>query len=319
MAYRVRQDEPIGHGLERILRRELRSTIDQLAQPNPSDEAIHESRKSIKKARAILLLVPKDARDRADRDINQLRSVGRLLAPLRDVDAMVKTAVDLCDRYAAAQQRETCAAVRRTLDWHKTQMQAEGRRDRITGIAAQALRTLRGAKRLHLKQAGFSKLVRMLEWDYRRAQRAMSRAESAHGDADFHRWRRRVKVMWYHLRLLEARAVTAERRADELKELDMPLGEDHDLAVLRAQIIAEPGLQPDNSAAALVIELSGRRQEELRRGTLSLGARLFAEKPRDAFRDLKQLWKPRISGLPSATFMSEISPGRFAVADATRA
>jgi CHAD domain-containing protein len=297
MAYRVRQDEPIGKGLERILAKELRSAVDELAHTNTSDEAIHESRKSIKKARAILLLVPKDFRDKADRDIEQLRGAGRLLAPLRDVDAMVKSVGDLCDRYAGAQQNETCAAVRRILDWHKTELETEGRRDRITLNAAQALRIVRGARRFHLKRTGFSTLVSALKWDHKRARRAMARAKNSYGDADFHRWRRRVKVLWYHLRLLEVRATTAKRRADELKQLETWLGEDHNLAVVRTQL-AEPGLQSDRSAAALVIELSGRRQEELRREALSLGAQVFADRPRDAFRDLQEIWQLRNNGRP---------------------
>jgi CHAD domain-containing protein len=297
MAYRIREDEPIGKGLERILGKELRTAVDRLTQTNTSDEAIHEARKSIKKARAILLLVPKGFSDKADRDIEQLRGAGRLLAPLRDVDAMVKAAGDLCDRYAGAQQKETCASVRRTLDWHKTELEAEGGRDRISLTAAQALRIVRGAKRWHLKRTDFSTLVSALKWDYKRARRAMARAQDSYGDADFHRWRRRVKVQWYHLRLLEVRATTAKRRADELKQLEGWLGEDHNLAVLRTQL-AEPGLQSDRTAAALVIELSGRRQEELRRDALSLGAHAFADPPRDAFRDLQEMWQPRNTGRP---------------------
>jgi CHAD domain-containing protein len=298
MPFRVRPGEPIGKGLERNLGKQLRSAIDQLARANASDEAIHESRKSIKKARAILLLVPKDLRDQANRDIERLRGAGRLLAPLRDVDAMVNTAGDLCNRYAGAQQKETCEAVRRTLAWHKTQVQAEGRRDGIPLIAARTLRSVRGAKRWRLKRTGFSRMVSVLRWDHKRAQRAMARAEHSHQDTDFHRWRRRVKVLWYHLRLLEVRASTAKRRADELKLLDTWLGEDHNLAVLRAQMDTEPGLQGDKSAVALVIELSARRREELRRDALSLGARVFAERPRDAFSDLHQIWQPRISRRP---------------------
>jgi len=292
MAYRIRQDEPIGKGLERMLAKELRSAVDQLAHPNASDEAIHESRKSIKKARAILLLVPKGFRDKADRDIAQLRGAGHLLAPLRDVDAIVKTAGDLCHRYAGAQQQETCASVRRILEWRKKELEAEGERDRITLSAAQALRVVRSAKRWHLKRTGFSTLVSTLEWDYKRARRAMALAEHSNGDADFHRWRRRIKVLWYHLRLLEVRATTAKRWAGELKPLEAWLGEDHNLAVLRTEL-AEPGSQSDSPAGELVIELSGRRQEELRREALSSGARLFADRPRDAFRDLEEIWQPR--------------------------
>jgi hypothetical protein len=49
VAYRLRVRESIGKGLKRVVRKELRSAIDALDDPNPSDDAIHEARKSIKK------------------------------------------------------------------------------------------------------------------------------------------------------------------------------------------------------------------------------------------------------------------------------
>jgi hypothetical protein len=84
----------------------------------------------------------------------------------------------------------------------------------------------------------------------------MALAKNFCRDSDFHRWRKRVKVLWDHLRLLEVRALTAKRRADELKQLETWLGEDHNVAVLRTQVTVDPRLQPDESAAALMIEFS---------------------------------------------------------------
>ena len=60
MAYRLKRDEPVIDGLKRVISEEIKSAGDRLSGKNKTtrDEAIHESRKSIKKkVRATLRLV----------------------------------------------------------------------------------------------------------------------------------------------------------------------------------------------------------------------------------------------------------------------
>jgi CHAD domain-containing protein len=61
MAYRLRSQESITHGLQRIARKELRAARDGMRRSTPpSDEAVHEARKSVKKVRAIVELIDAD-------------------------------------------------------------------------------------------------------------------------------------------------------------------------------------------------------------------------------------------------------------------
>jgi hypothetical protein len=76
---------------------------------------------------------------------------------------------------------------------------------------------------------------------YGRGRNALHAAYAEPSDESFHEFRKRAKYHWYHLRLLRRiwRDMLGVQReaADELSDL---LGDDHDLAVLRNTLLAEP-------------------------------------------------------------------------------
>ena len=88
-----------------------------------------------------------------------------------------------------------------------------------------------------------------------------------------HEWRKRVKDLWYHLRLLHdvwpAALAGPEQEAHALSDL---LGDHHDLTVLIEEL-------RDGEEERLVGELAERRQGELLAEAIPLGRRLYAEKP----------------------------------------
>jgi hypothetical protein len=47
VGYQLRRRESVSKGLKRVIRDELRSATEQLAGSSPSDDSIHEARKSI--------------------------------------------------------------------------------------------------------------------------------------------------------------------------------------------------------------------------------------------------------------------------------
>jgi CHAD domain-containing protein len=311
MAYRLRNDESIPKGLKRLIIKELHSAVEHLVGSEGSDEAIHEARKSIKKVRAALRLIRKGAPDITNRVDERLRRSGRLLSPLRDADAMLQTAADLCRRDSSTRQEEACAALRRHLATNKARAYQPAR---LGWTRAQALEALgavgRSAKYWDLSGVRFPVIARGLKRVYRDARQAMPGVEESHDAVVLHRWRRRVKVLWYNLRLLEERMPLFTRLADDFEGLEAWLGEDHNLVLLREQISHMP--TPERSGLAQLTALAGRRQEELRRASRSLGARLFAAKPKDFFKDL-DLWRQgRNLVAPARTFKARrTSDGRL--------
>jgi hypothetical protein len=99
-----------------------------------------------------------------------------------------------------------------------------------------------------------------------------------------HEWRKRVKDLWYHLRLVRhswpAAIKGPEKEAHALADL---LGDHHDLTVLSAELA-------DEGDEALLGALAERRQGELLADAIPLGRRLYAEKPKRFGRRLGSYW-----------------------------
>jgi CHAD domain-containing protein len=308
MAYRLRNDESIRKGLERLVTHELRSAVDQLAEPESAEQAIHEARKSIKKVRAALQLIRKRAPDVTRGHRNRLRRSGHLLSPVRDTDALLQTARDLCDEDAGAQDEPLCAALHRHLAANKARAFQPSALGRTRRQALEDLRAIhRSARHWDLRAVRFPVIAKGLKRVYRDAREAMPGARQRNDDEALHRWRRRVKTLWYNLRLFEERMPGVTGLTDDLGHLETWLGEDHNLALLREQINRMPSQEP--SMRARLTGLADRRQQERRRASLALGARVFARKPRELFEDL-YLWR-RASNLvrPRRTFKAVRSGG----------
>jgi CHAD domain-containing protein len=98
---------------------------------------------------------------------------------------------------------------------------------------------------------------------------------------NLHEWRKRVKDLWYHLRLLKPLSPGIDGgQADEADKLADVLGDDHDLAVLRDAV--------DDDA---VIGLIDRRRAQLQAQAIRIGERLYAESPKTFARRMHRYWR----------------------------
>ena len=76
---------------------------------------------------------------------------------------------------------------------------------------------------------------------------------------------------------------------DRLKNLSDGLGDDHDLAVLRVTILAAPS--DFGGASGEAVALIDAARADLRDRCHRLGARLYAESPRDLGRRVGRYWE----------------------------
>jgi len=116
----------------------------------------------------------------------------------------------------------------------------------------------------------------------------MKRVRKKRRNEDVHQWRKRIKDLWYQLRIVRKMwPALLDETADQAHELADLLGDHHDLAVLREDLKAREGLS-DEKALVTAIEC---RQGELLDAALDLGARLHAEKPKALLRRLSAYWE----------------------------
>ena len=131
-------------------------------------------------------------------------------------------------------------------------------------------------------QKGFAAIRGGLQRVYKRGYKRLAEAYAEPVPKNFHQWRKRVKYLWYHTRILKPLwpNVLAEL-ADELHNLSDYLGDDHDLAELRQTVTAQAELVEDKRDLQVLVALIDRRRTELEAAARPLGERIYAEKAAD--------------------------------------
>jgi CHAD domain-containing protein len=249
--------------------------IANAAAQNP-EEAVHEYRKSVRRARAIVaLLRPALGRAAARGMVEHLRSAFRETSVLRDNDVLFSTMNGLAgdDPVLFVEAAEFAARL------------GEGKEKpnpaKVLRRAALHLKPLPAALEVTLPpEYSTPDLEEGLARSYRRTREALDRAIQTREDADFHDWRKREKELRYQLELLTFGGSRAlKRREKVLGELARELGEVTDLAVLRRELEEHAGPGEPGHSEQLIdrARALGRQRADL---LLSRGPELFSETPR---------------------------------------
>jgi CHAD domain-containing protein len=272
------------------LARELDATLD--------DAAVHRVRKDLKRARALVRLVRPAIGGGSFRAINvALRDAGRTLAGRRDARVLVETLDRLIERAGLEPAQLAPFAAELRADWQSASgpsaapaasvpRAASTPRAAATAVVpagpvatpAEQVRAAAQALRAARVRGDWPVLADGLYEVHRRVRRALRTARREPSAECLHEWRKQVKHSWHASELLEpvwprpmrALAREAHRLADRL-------GEDHDLAVLRARLAVAAIEEPARGLALAALDAWRR---ELQRSAFRLGERLYAEPPR---------------------------------------
>ena len=126
MAFKLHQRKHIEDELRNTARRQLRRSSEALKQPDPRTLAtsVHEARRTVKKARAVVKTLRDAGADVPRKDRRRLRKASRELSAVRDSAAIVDTFHRLRKRYPKRLAEHTYGILRRAL------LEARGRRER---------------------------------------------------------------------------------------------------------------------------------------------------------------------------------------------
>lgn len=304
MAYRISLDLTPAAEVRRAAAQQLDRAVVDLAGDGPPDvAAVHAARKRIKKARSALRLIRADLPGPARRQANDgLRQAGRRLSGTRDADALVEAAEGL---RAVVEEADgaVVARLRDALAERAERLRQEGSL-RVEDVAdvRRTLAAVADVVRSAPSRAGRWEGVEVgLRREHRRARAALAALPDDPGTEELHAWRKRVKDVWYHQRLLRDLWPPAQQpvvaAAHDLADL---LGDDHDLAVLQDLLAEETDLLDGEDRAVLGAVVDAERlrlQGEARR----LGARVLADRPGAWARRHRAWWRVASAGSdPSA-------------------
>ena len=295
MSYRFEHPERLAFEIRRVATERLGDALEQLGGELAHDPAVavHTARKDIKKTRSLLRLV-KDriGADRFSAENGRLRDAAHMLAGAREADAKAEALASLIAYPDASASTETLAAARA---WHGGMAGQSGPGAAVVHSAAAAsaliLQARDDARLWALGYGSFELIAPGIRRTYGQGRRGLAAAAKDASAETVHEWRKRVKDMWYSLRLLgDVWEPVIRPLADQAHDLSERLGDHHDLGEVRSAIesgeadLAEP-------AKAELIALVEARQDELHGEALSIGRRLYSEGPRRYVEKLEGLWR----------------------------
>jgi CHAD domain-containing protein len=294
MAYRLKASESVPEGIKRIVLEEVDSASQVLAQASGRrrDNAIHEARKSVKKVRGVLRLVRPELGSAYGRENTRFRELGDHLSELRDAAALLEVFNQVAKQSAGTLDKKSISAIRSGLQKEKRSTEQRLDAGKVIKDATATFRSLAPrAKSWPLNQNGFRAIDSGLKSTYRQGRKALKRAEKTERPVDFHEFRKRVKDHWYHVRLLENLwTEIMEAHESSLKQLETWLGDDHNLVLLHEKLQNKPEDFGGEAAVTAFLSLVEQHQKELRGNSISLGHRIYAEKPSEFVRNLAELW-----------------------------
>jgi CHAD domain-containing protein len=282
VSYRLEDREGVADGIRRIVAEELDDAVAGLRTGDDRDTAIHEARKSLKKARSALRLARTDLPTSTRRTENEaMRDASRRLSGARDAQVMLDTLESLVHAIPAPPNDEV-RSLGRELVARRAELasQLEGDTGLLEDVAGE-LEAIRGrVESWDLGDERWGSIAGGAEIIHDRGRAAMKQALRGDADDDWHEWRKRVKDLWYAGRIIAPiTGAQIEGLVEEADELSDVLGDHNDLAVLLEAAGDRPGLR-----AAIVA-----RRDALRRVAATLGRRLYGEKPKAFARRLEAL------------------------------
>jgi len=211
-----------------------------------------------------------------------MRKIGRLVSDLRDAQVRLQTLIQLRDETAKGPEDSPFPRIEELLSLERESFSAA-----FAGWQKQAIPQLERVEARLLKWP-----LEGLTWKqvcgavckiYKLGQRGLAKTINDLDPENFHAWRKRVKDLWYQLRILQPldRVVLTEM-AHDAEILGELLGSEHDLAFLWARLEKESGDEALRDELAQLEKLIRKRGKRLRTNALELGRRFYAE-PAKAF------------------------------------
>jgi CHAD domain-containing protein len=288
----LRTNEPLGAGVLRV----AGSLIDFITVPgqHPGQEAgeyIHNVRTTIKRLRALLRLIrPVVGETFFNRENTRLRMAGRRLAVARDAEVARETLKNLS--VSGKPEKKAVAAALADLE-SKTESGTDLEKA-LSDTKEDLKATRRNLEQLPLVSGEWEVVGAGLQEVYRQSRKRMNTALQDRRDEAFHKWRIRVKNLFYELELLEpVWPKRMDKMTARLSKLQDKIGLDHDIAVLKAFLRKTPEKFGGTEVVDRVIRHLEGKSQKLRSAAEPLGEKIFAEKPRRFARKLGRHWSNR--------------------------
>ncbi|MCB9287837.1 MAG: CHAD domain-containing protein [Lewinellaceae bacterium] len=292
MPYYLEKNESFSEGIKRIGLEQNNMAIDALANDDSLHSGIHKARKHFKKLRALYRLVRDEVGHNIYKEGNVFyRDLGRKLANLRDITSRIETVDLLQELFGNMVNQEAFEVLRSLLEEEREAIREEEvEEENKVEDAIELLRQERNRfLELPVRDRCLKNTMASLHRVYQRGYKGFHKSLGNPSVEDMHEWRKRVKYLWYHYRLLRQgwpRVFRAYKK--ETKVLADFLGDYHDLALLMEKMESYQEHLPAE-ARKVLSALASSHQHELLKKARKAGKLIYAEPPKAFIRRMREI------------------------------
>ena len=283
MGYRLRTRETVPAGIKRIASEQVNEALAKLTDTDDDlDRAVHDARTCLKKLRAVLRLVRNEIGKKIYKRENTLyRDAGRRLSGVRESAVKLKTLDKLVEHWRDQHILDAVAGEREKLAGeYRAAVQNTIGEQPMAEVTTTLWEARSHVDTWPIEHDDFSALHGGLRLVYKRGRNRLADARARSNEENLHEWRKQVKYLWYHIRILRpCWSNMLGELASSLHDLSDTLGEDHDLAELRCVLSESLHIGSDGGESHVLTSLIDQRRAELQPTAWSLGQRVYAEKP----------------------------------------
>jgi len=279
MSYRLKSHEAPPEGLKRIFRQEIRAALKLCR--HPAEErgvTVHEVRKHLKKLRAAVRLAEAEVgKKRHAREDRNLRQIGRLVSDLRDAHVRLQSFNQLRDGVIKRTGQNPFSRIEELLSMERENFSAA-----FAGWQKQAIPKLEEVdnrlSKWPMEEITWKQICAAVAKTYKSGQRRLAKAIKCPEPENFHRWRQRMKDLWYQLRILQPlNRLVLEEIAGDARTLGHLLGRSHDFVFLLTRLNNERSDKALREEVTQLEKLILKRSAKLNFDALELGRRFYAE------------------------------------------
>ncbi len=277
MNYELKAGQKLQKRVRKIIAGQIREAADLLEKKPVSNAPIHGARKWLKKARAVLRLAKPALGEKAwKKEDKKIRRIARTLSARRDAQVLTITVTKLKDRHESPEVRAALTKLAQTV--RKDSQESAGGLGKQERKGRAKLQTARRSVReLPLKQLDWPELSKGIAETYRAGATAQAAAGKMRAPDELHEWRKRVKDLWYQLRVIEPiQRKEISALAEGAKQLSLRLGDDHDLFMVAA---AAKSAKLKRRELQLVLDLIEKERTQLQQQAFELGQKVYSESP----------------------------------------
>ena len=265
MSFHINHNTPLEKEIKRILNELIDQSLQYLeyARQN-TDQCIHEIRKNMKKGRAVLRLTETELTTEQFRSLNIFfRDISRELSSARDYKVIYDTIQKLIEKYGLSGMATSIS--QDLLKSHTAYIQQLKENNDKQGYIISTLEKSRSIiENLSIKSNPSEMVSAGLGKTYRKGWEAMNQVSKIPDATHFHEWRKNVKQLWYmSLLLKEISPSFYNNYESHLYFLSSLLGNEHDLATLKARVLSVSSGREASLISAILNEREKIQQETL--------------------------------------------------------